>query len=212
MQTSELYQWNAELAGLPLEWPAAAQLGGVIALSQRPGRRDLVIGGFAGCAQVLWLSDRFCLVSRAAASSAALCAVSASTRPLLFKDSCSLTKKPASPYSAPPRLFAMCWPTEREAGGGGCGGKVSHCLHQTFLLRNPCRSTPFCRLWSWWRQTWRRCRGRRSAACAPACYPTPGSPRHKRFVHFSAKPYRAQQGNLQLPPLCASLLPDTVPQ
>ena len=52
-QTSELYQWNAEQAGLPLEWPAAAQLGGVIALSQRAGRSDIVIGGFAGCAQVL---------------------------------------------------------------------------------------------------------------------------------------------------------------
>ena len=37
---------------MPLEWPAAAQLGGVIALSQRRGRSDVVIGGFAGCAQV----------------------------------------------------------------------------------------------------------------------------------------------------------------
>jgi hypothetical protein len=52
-QTSELYQWNEQQAGLPLEWPAAAQLGGVIALSQRSGRSDIVIGGFAGCAQVL---------------------------------------------------------------------------------------------------------------------------------------------------------------
>ena len=52
VQTSELYQWNEQQAGLPLEWPAAAQLGGVIALSQRSGRSDIVIGGFAGCAQV----------------------------------------------------------------------------------------------------------------------------------------------------------------
>lgn len=52
VQTSELYQWNEQQAGLPLEWPAAAQLGGVIALSQRQGRSDIVIGGFAGCAQV----------------------------------------------------------------------------------------------------------------------------------------------------------------
>lgn len=51
-QISELHQWNAELAGLPLEWPAAAQLGGVIALCQRPQRSDIIIGGFAGCAQV----------------------------------------------------------------------------------------------------------------------------------------------------------------
>lgn len=51
-EVSELYQWNSDLAGLPLEWPAGGQLGGVIALKQRPGRRDIVIGGFAGCAQV----------------------------------------------------------------------------------------------------------------------------------------------------------------
>ncbi len=51
-QVSELYQWNSQLAGLPLEWPAAGQLSGVIALKQRPGRRELVIGGFGGCAQV----------------------------------------------------------------------------------------------------------------------------------------------------------------
>ena len=53
VQVSELYQWNPRLASLPLEWPASAQLGGVLALTQRVGRREIVIGGFAGCAQVL---------------------------------------------------------------------------------------------------------------------------------------------------------------
>jgi hypothetical protein len=58
-QTSELYQWNEQQAGLPLEWAAAAQLGGVIALLQRQGRSDIVIGGFAGCAQV-WAGMTVC--------------------------------------------------------------------------------------------------------------------------------------------------------
>ena len=40
------------MVGLPLEWEASGQLGGVLALGCCPGTPDMIVGGFAGCSQV----------------------------------------------------------------------------------------------------------------------------------------------------------------
>lgn len=56
-EVPELFQWNNEMVGLNLEWPAYGELGGVLAIDQRRGYPEIIVGGFSGTTQIVALEE-----------------------------------------------------------------------------------------------------------------------------------------------------------